>query len=271
MFPDYIELSIVMPSFNRAPLLERGLSTIFRQRYFREKLRAEVIVVDNSSTREHRDATCRVVESFQERFATGNTDVRYVYARKNDPEFANCSYPRNVGLRLSRAAIILITDAEVLHVSETIHQHWIRQSEADNLMVLGFCRDCPSDLPLVPESLSEALNDENHDIRISSTVMACWAPFCASVRRKWAMAIGGWDEDFTVWGSEDHDFGRRLQLMEVAMLHDDQIKVLHQAHDKDESGGQVMLKLHRQKAREGNITANVGREWGKIGVLDDLP
>jgi glycosyltransferase involved in cell wall biosynthesis len=95
------QLSVIVPTWNRARLLQGTLDALAAQ-IVNDSLEWEIVVVDNDS----RDETERVVASFSE---TTATPVRYVVERR-----PGASNARNRGLLEARGAILAFTDDDVL-------------------------------------------------------------------------------------------------------------------------------------------------------------
>jgi glycosyltransferase involved in cell wall biosynthesis len=92
-----LDVSVVLPTYNRAANLRRTLASVLGQRTTR---RYEVIVVDNNST----DDTRAEVE----RAIAAGADVRYVLERNQ-----GVSHARNAGIAAARAPLIAFVDDDV--------------------------------------------------------------------------------------------------------------------------------------------------------------
>lgn len=97
------QLSIIICTYNRAPLLERTLLALSELDRIDE---AEVIVVDNNST----DDTVAVVRSCIEQ-CRGHVDIDYVLERKQ-----GLSVARNTGVRVSSSDILAFLDDDAIPV-----------------------------------------------------------------------------------------------------------------------------------------------------------
>ena len=87
-------VSVVIPTYNRAPLLGRSIRSVLGQSY----TDFEVLVIDDGST----DETASVVSGF------GDRRVRYVpLARNTGPGAA-----RNVGIRMARGRFVAFQDSD---------------------------------------------------------------------------------------------------------------------------------------------------------------
>ncbi|WP_155971165.1 glycosyltransferase [Paenibacillus sp. Soil522] len=102
------QLSIVICTYNRAPLLERTLLALRELKRIEE---AEVIVVDNNSS----DDTAVVVRSCIER-CRGQLDIQYVLERKQ-----GLSAARNTGIKAACSGIIAFLDDDAIPVHGWIH------------------------------------------------------------------------------------------------------------------------------------------------------
>ena len=90
------DVSVVVPTYNRAALLPRALRSLFSQRG--ERLNFEIIVVDNNST----DETGEVVESLKTNSPVALRSVRET--RQGN------AYARNAGIENAAGAIIAFLD-----------------------------------------------------------------------------------------------------------------------------------------------------------------
>src|SRR4051794_32553856 len=94
-----LEVSVVLSTYNRGPLLEPALRSVLAQQ---QALTPpfELIVVDNNST----DGTRDIIQ----RIAAGDPRVRYVFEAPQ-----GLSHARNAGIREARAPFIAFTDDDV--------------------------------------------------------------------------------------------------------------------------------------------------------------
>ena len=96
---DACDVSIVLSTFNRAPLLGAAIDRLTRQDP--EAPPCEIIIVDNNST----DQTRAVVER---RIAQGKLPLQYVFEPRQ-----GLSYARNAGIAAARADVVAFTDDDV--------------------------------------------------------------------------------------------------------------------------------------------------------------
>jgi len=269
-----MDITVVIPVDGRWSYLGRSLETLLRQRALLKDIAADIIVVDNARSSEDRARTRETCVALSLRHPTAQAQLRYIATCHRNPGHRNVGYPRNVGIRLAEAPVVLTADADILHVTETIGQHLARHREFENRIVYSFCRDCPPDVQLSTHTLLAASQDAAFALRMA----ACtdwFGGMCCSARRESLLAIGGFEESFSCWGYEDYDLARRLCRRGTQVLRDDDIKVLHQVHPPQTRGA------WRMKVRAGLrqvlriMHANRGRTWGEVRgtaeVLKALP
>ncbi len=95
------QISVIIPTFNRALFLERAVLSVVKQRDFY----GEIIIVDDGST----DTTERVVKDLCEKY---NKVMHYIYQENKGPAAA-----RNRGLRDAQYDLIAFLDSD---------DHWIQ-------------------------------------------------------------------------------------------------------------------------------------------------
>lgn len=103
-----MDISVIICTWNRAPVLDRTLETLRRQKW-EGGARVEVLVVDNNST----DATFDVVRKRQDAWPLG--ELRYLREQRQGKQFA-----LNFGVRSASGKILAFTDDDVL-----VPEDWI--------------------------------------------------------------------------------------------------------------------------------------------------
>lgn len=201
-------VSIIIPAYNAADLIEETIESIFSQTY----KNIELIVVDDGSS----DNTRQVVEAFGEK-------LTYIYQKNS----GGCSSPRNNGFRHSKGKFVYFFDADDIMQPDNIEQKvnlllsnpnagmvcsdYQNFQITDNAMSrsethFSTCPILTSHLPASPNSIvlpkelvSDIILQEN--FTITGSMM-----FPRSVFEK----VGGYDE--TLFSSEDFDIHYRVLL-----------------------------------------------------------
>ncbi len=177
-------------------------------------------------------------------------------------------YAVNIGAKLSMGKIIIISDAEMFHLNDTIG-HLVRPLEIDsNYLGIPIARDDTTGcfLTLVENMKGQVFtNTCNRSFpRLNARL-----PFLMSLSRKSFFSVGGYDEDFTGRGWEDHDFIDRLRRYGCRHFETEAqtIHLFHGRYNGDKSQFPEYIYNHRlydRNKREGRVVCNTDRIWGQI-------
>ncbi|MEV8506974.1 glycosyltransferase [Actinoplanes sp. NPDC051475] len=217
------EVAVVIPTYNRAPLLRRMLEQLTRQDLPADRF--EVVVSDDGSS----DDTAAVVEEFAGRLRLG-------YHHQSD-EGMRVGLARNEGARLTTAPVLIFLDSGCMVGPEFVRRHLAAHADPSvRRAVIGYVwgyNPIQDPVPglaealgtLPPEQVLErfgadpAMHDVRHpameayDFELARMPLA-WRAFFTnncSVRAAEFWAIGGFDESYVRWGAEDLDLGLRLE------------------------------------------------------------
>jgi glucosyl-dolichyl phosphate glucuronosyltransferase len=204
---DVLRCSVVIATYNRAPLLAETLEALGRQRY---RHRFEIVVADNGSA----DDTRAVVERIQRRSA--QPIIRYL-----NVETPGKSHALNAAMDMASGQTIALTDDDVVPEPEWLESLARAFAETGADFVAG--RILPRWESPPPPWMSPALygvlavpDGGDHRLSIdaaSSAIMPIGANM--AVRRAAIDAIGRWRTDLgklrgTLRTGEDHEFFLRL-------------------------------------------------------------
>jgi len=261
-------ISVIITTYNRGGHLRRCLPSLLGQKVNAD----EIIIVDDGSE----DYTKSVVEQIQKDFP--KQDIKYIY--NNNIGYTNCCLAKNIGLRQAKGDILVFTEPEILHATETLQQHlaWQEKGEKTYIsagtvyFVFGLAvRKLTLEEMKKPKLITEkksvkewiaGYKPEEMDIAVSRHVTAS---YCASVRRKRLMEVGGWDERFIrFWGWDDIDLQSRLGRNGMRTISDPTIEMVHLAHGY--TGCFEVWHYNKKMHDDPNkpIVANQGKEWGVI-------
>lgn len=190
-------LSVVVTTYNRAPILEKALRALLDQR---ASLDYEVLVVDDGST----DSTPELIRAMQQ----DHSRLRCV-AQPNQGR----ARARNTGIREARGEYLCYVDSDVVVVPTFVQAHMAAHRVArekrpgrevfvqgHSVNVDDFERLTEAKIP--PFDPSRAFFDTKN----------------VSIRRALLEAVGGFDTGFVEYGWEDLELGVRLKVKGVGIV-----------------------------------------------------
>ena len=183
-----MDVSIVIPTYNRKKVLKRCLELLFAQNYPKNKY--EIILVDDGST----DGTDKMVASLNP-----PCKFTYLYQERKGPHIA-----RNLGITHAEGEIVIFIDSDILCPPDLISEHIKYHNRFKDVIVSG------------PETRTSDLHDKFQDIekrkfkKFWDLSGPSFITSNLSVKRKYLIRIGGFDEEFEGMGWHDWDLGLRL-------------------------------------------------------------
>jgi len=218
-------LSVIIPTFNRAKILDITLACLLNQR---TNCPYEVIVVDDGS----REQIVDIVKKYEK-----TLDIKYI--RHPDDGF-RVSTVRNFGLNIAKYDFVAFLDCDMAPCSTWIQSYMEILLEDNDIALIGprkyidtssipverFLHDARF-IDTLPEVMTNNLvagkivQDISVDWRLehfkkSDNLRLCDSPFRyfaagnIAFAKKWIIKTGGFDENFENWGGEDVEFGYRL-------------------------------------------------------------
>ncbi|MDQ6780288.1 MAG: glycosyltransferase [Candidatus Eremiobacteraeota bacterium] len=203
-----IELSVVIPTYNRVDRLRYVVPTLLEQSL--DPARYELVVADSRSD----DGTAEFITTLNER-QPGR--IRFIPGA-----YTGRAAARNAGIEAARGKVVLFTDADILATPTLLERHIRQHREAPGkrIAVVG-CE-------LQVQSLADyerQRDDESarRPLHPATRKQLSWLYFLtgnASVGRDELLAVGGFDEQFTGYGHEDLELGYRLVMNGIAIVYD---------------------------------------------------
>lgn len=254
-----MEVSVVMTSYKRAELLDYGLQSMS---WYKKKYETEIIVLNDGIE----DETENVCKKYSDQL-----DVKYVFTGQRNKEkeiWRIPGYALNIGVKMSKGDIIIITCPEICHINDAI-----------NLLVEPLLLD--KMLLTIPIG-----KDDNHGNYLAGIKALEWnritdtrpsfkslpdlrveLPFFMGLSREAFIDIGGYDEDFTGISYDDDDFVERM-LLRGCKYKKTEAKVVHLYHPRPHAQFSNEPKFksrldYNQKLyedRKGIIVRNIGKE-----------
>ncbi len=185
-----MELTIIIPTYNRKEILEKTLESIEQQNYPKDKF--EVLVVDDGST----DSTEEIKNrKFKFKFT-------YLKQENQGPGIA-----RNKGIKLAKGKKIAFIGDDIILTENWIREHlkfpntlgltlWHKY-----LKINKFMRYLAPNGPQFNYGLIKNKEDAGYGFFFTSNI---------SLERTW-LEKDNFDENFSGWGYEDIELGYRLQ------------------------------------------------------------
>ncbi|MEN3339648.1 MAG: hypothetical protein V7647_3324 [Acidobacteriota bacterium] len=199
--PSKPDVSIVIPTYNRGPLLEPLLTRLLAQES--GSVEFEIVVVDNNST----DGTRAIVESVARTDARGR--LRYVFEPRQ-----GVSYARNTGVASTTAPIILFLDDDGVPVADWVRSMKQAFDEHPEVDCIGgritprWVHPRPSWLA-APHWGPIAVQDRPHAAYLNAQqASACLLSANLGCRREAFNAVGGFSPEYP--RNQDREFEMRL-------------------------------------------------------------
>lgn len=239
-----VDCSIVIPTYNRAPLLEQTLTSLTHLQV-PSGARVEVLVCDDGSS----DATFEVTRRFE-----AALNLHYCY----QPDLGHrVAAARNMGIALARGRLLLLLDCGVLAAPSLVKEHllahsladrpafvsgpmWGYHAEADEVLAgleAGsadiWAHVASSGMQADPRSVVWQEVDYRLD-RLSAPWSLGWSTNI-SMPRAAVLAVGAFDEKFEGWGAEDIDLAYRLYVHGLSFRVNPEAMTIHLPHEESES------------------------------------
>jgi GT2 family glycosyltransferase len=214
-------VSAIVVTYNRDEPLRVTLECLLKQ----DPAPREIIVVDQS--REHDQATAKFLQEVSTR-----GDIRYVF--QSEP---NAQKARNRAIQEAQGEVLLFVDDDVSMDNTLVARHWENYSDPELAAVCGFYTE-PGDQPIdqMPVDCADLLTGWIYFPHSYTRRTECHTfPTCnGSIRKRVAIDLGGFDENFTYTLLDDTDLGSRLKAAGFKAVHDPAARLVHL---KEVSGG----------------------------------
>jgi glycosyltransferase involved in cell wall biosynthesis len=202
-------ISIVIPTYNRLPILQKSLAALEHQELNDDKIEGyEIVLVDDGST----DETLTWLRDNQ---------AKLPHVKLYLQEHQGAAAARNLGVTNAQGDTIIFIDSDLVVTSSFL------QSHADAL-VKGE-KTLQSDNPsgTLRDRLftyGAVINTNNFDdptsepYKITDFSAAYFATGNVAIARKWLEAVGLFDTGFQLYGWEDLELGVRLKKLGLKLI-----------------------------------------------------
>ncbi|MGH9357172.1 MAG: glycosyltransferase family 2 protein [Terriglobia bacterium] len=194
-------LSVVIPTYNREPILKKALEAYCQQTARKEIL--EVLAVDDGSV----DGTGEMVAEMSK---TSPVPIRYLHQGNSGQAAA-----RNHGIREARGELILLSDDDVIPSPVAVAEHlaWHMENPELKAGVVGSVPYSPEVHP-TPFQQWWGLDGVRYHppcLFPGHGVAFQFMQFCnTSLKARFLHDVGPFDENFRTFGYEDNEFAYRL-------------------------------------------------------------
>ncbi len=230
-----IEATIILPTHNRLPVLKSCLSSLSEQ----TNRNFEIILIDDCST----DGTKEYIKK------SDFPNLRYFRLKKQKGPY----YARNLGIREAKGEIIIFIDSDVVVFPDFVEDHIEIHKKREDLVVQGMVKHVKSieDIDMKKFYLPNAL---------------CLRTFItqnASIRRKYLIAVGGFELFGPELGYKDVDMGFRL--MDIGLLWAYGIRKCKAFHIDGETTLESLEGIFQKWTKQGASAYHFVRKWGNRG------
>ncbi len=193
-------VSVVIPTYNRWPILEKCLEALEDQEFDSEFDGYEVVVVDDGST----DQTTLNLR---------NEAKRFPHVNLVQQEHAGPAEGRNKGVEMSRGDVIVFIDSDLVVTNSFLASHMksLRRTWTSRKDKLCF-------------TYGAVVNTSNFDnptlerYKVRDISFAYFATGNVAIDRQVLESSGLFDTRFNLYGWEDLELGERLRLMGVEIV-----------------------------------------------------
>tara|TARA_Y100001968_G_scaffold88212_1_gene79286 strand:- start:1886 stop:2818 length:933 start_codon:yes stop_codon:yes gene_type:complete len=193
-------ISVIIPTFNRRPILEKCLLALENQLLLNEMNGYEIVVVDDGST----DGT--------QSWLLSNPD-KYPHVRLIEQGHGGPALARNTGVKNALGDLIVFIDSDLVVTNSFLISHFqsLKRSWERRKNQLCFTYGA-----VINTSNFENPTSEKHKIRDLS-----WAYFATgnvAIAKEVLERSGLFDISFSLYGWEDLELGERLRQMGVELI-----------------------------------------------------
>jgi glycosyltransferase involved in cell wall biosynthesis len=208
------KVSVVIPTWNRADLLAQTIDKIEHQTMARDSY--EVIVIDNEST----DHTQKVL---------GQKSRLYPKLKRFKQSKRGAAATRNVGIRAATGDIVLFIDDDIQAEPNLVEAHWQNHQRHPGSSIIG---GVITTWDGCTDAFLRYLRDRGifnpYSIACGPMDFSYYHTGNVSTARSVLLDVGGFNEQFAIYGMEDIELGYRLERHGSRMVHGPDARAVHQ-------------------------------------------
>ncbi len=197
IIPAPIDITVVIPTYNRQELLPRVLAALINQKS--EGMRHEILFADDGST----DNTPAVIDEVVRQYP-------HIFRYLRLPHTGSPAFPRNQGVREAKGTVILLLDDDVIPDPTLILEHWKfhRDHPESEAAALGHLY-LPEDVKRDPMSFLHRFREDQILAADHLNYLFFWSGH-VSLKREFMLNHGMFDETPVLHPLEDMECGYRL-------------------------------------------------------------
>ncbi|HLH29962.1 MAG TPA: glycosyltransferase, partial [Terriglobia bacterium] len=209
-----LKVSVVIPTWNRAGLVAQTIEKIEHQTLPRDLY--EVLVIDNKST----DDTQSVLK--QKSRSYPNLKI-FSQSKKG------AAATRNVGIQKASGEIILFIDDDIQAEPNLIEAHWnYHQQHSSSSIIGGLITPWANSRNAFLRYLRDRGIFNPYSIACGPMDFSYYHTGNVSTARSVLLEVGGFNEEFEMYGMEDIELGYRLERHGSRMVHGPDAKAVHE-------------------------------------------
>ena len=194
-----MNVSIVIPTYNRLPILEKCLFALENQKLNTNISNYEVIVVDDGST----DGTTSWINK-------NKANLPHVILFQQ--EHGGPALGRNLGVIKSKYEIIIFIDSDLIVLDNFINCH------VEKLLASWRKNDKKCFTYGSVVNTSNFLNPQSEKHKIMDTSFAYFATGNVAISKELILSVGLFDTSFSLYGWEDLELGERLKKIGTKLI-----------------------------------------------------
>jgi glycosyltransferase involved in cell wall biosynthesis len=278
---DGIKVSVVISIFNRSDFFDRTLSTYSKQTFPKEEF--EIIVVDDNSTED----ILKVCKHYNEKHG-----LQFQYIKINKEKGAifplgfTPALSNNIGFKLARGSVVVITGPESLQAENNIQSSWNSANEGKCIYgdIFRSSRSFVNRLKKMDwRNMTFSDIESINGAKADSSVTKGWWWYYVAVRKEHLLEINGVNEEFMRgMTGEDDDFAIRMSYSGVPLCRNHEIIGIHQDHSVEDKNDLHCIRYNKKKwhslrnysstllrswARNKDPITNKNIEWGKLDAI----
>jgi GT2 family glycosyltransferase len=260
-----LELSVVIPTYNRLDTLRYVVPSLLEQHTPREGY--ELLICDSNSN----DGTAEYLAEV----SSQHPNVRHLPG-----SYTGRAMARNAGIEHAQGEVVLFNDSDIIADPGLLDAHLAHHRERRAIAVVGWEVQVHS---IADYEYKRDHPQERGSLHPASRKRLSWLYFLtgnASVRREDLLRVGCFDENFTGYGHEDLELGYRLRKAGVQILYEPRAVNYHcqdvpheNQVEKMKLAGRSTVRFYR-KHPDFAVMANLGMTPVSLGLhsaLSKLP